>query len=64
MSAFVLDASITAAWLFDDEDEPRADIVALAPIENDAALTTLDTALARATLAEGLVLIDPMDRSR
>ena len=43
MSAFVLDASVSAAWLFDDENDPRADIVALAHIENDAALTTLDT---------------------
>ena len=25
MSVFVLDASVTAAWLFDDEEEPRAD---------------------------------------
>ena len=25
MSALVLDASVTAAWLFDDEHEPRAD---------------------------------------
>ena len=41
MSAFVPAASVTVAWLFDDEDEPRAD-VALTPLENDAALTTLD----------------------
>ena len=25
MSVFVLDASVTAAWLFDDEEEPQAD---------------------------------------
>ena len=37
MSAFVLDASVAAAWLFDDEDEPRAD-AALAHLENDVAL--------------------------
>ena len=33
MSVFVPAASVAAAWLFDDEDEPRA----------DAALATLDT---------------------
>ena len=140
MSAFVLDASVTAAWLFGDEDDPRADAalthlesnVALVPqhwhlevrsallgaerrgrigageIEErlrflqdlpirtdaepdfetafalartsylsfydalylelarrcDVALATLDTALARAAVAEGLVLIEPMDGSR
>ena len=63
MSAFVLGASVPAAWLFDDENDPRADIVALAHIENDATLATLDAALARASVAEGLVLIEPMDRS-
>ena len=41
MSVFVPAASVAAAWLFDNEDEPRAD-VALTPLENDAALTTLD----------------------
>ena len=25
MSGLVVDASIVVAWLFDDEDEPRAD---------------------------------------
>ena len=63
MSAFVLDASVTAAWLFDDEDDPRAG-AALAHIENDAALATLDAALAQAAVAEGLVLIEPMNGSR
>ena len=42
MSAFVPAASAAAAWLFDDEGEPRAD-AALTHIENDAALATLDT---------------------
>ena len=42
MGAFVPAASVTAAWLFDDEDEPRAD-AALTHLENDAALATLDT---------------------
>ena len=37
MSAFVLDASVAAAWIFDDEDEPRAS-AALAHLENDVAL--------------------------
>ena len=35
-------ASAAAAWLFDDEDEPRAD-AALTYFENDVALATLDT---------------------
>ena len=140
MSAFVLDASVAAAWLFDDENEPRADAalthlgndVALVPqlwhlevrsallgaerrgrisvaegeerlrflqelpIRTDTepdlgtalaiarthrlsfydalylelarrcevALATLDAALARASVAEGLVLIEPMNGSR
>ena len=63
MSAFVLDASVTAAWLFGDEDDPRAD-AALTHLENDVALATLDTALVRAAVVEGLVLIEPMDGSR
>ena len=63
MSAFVLNASVTAAWLFGDEDDPRAD-AALTHLENDVALATLDTALARAAVAEGIVLIEPMDGSR
>ena len=42
MSAFVPVATVTAAWLFDDEDEPRAD-AALTHFENDMALATLDT---------------------
>ena len=63
MSAFVLDASVTAAWLFGDEDDPRAD-AALTHLENDVALATLDTALVRAAVSEGLVLIEPMDGSR
>ena len=37
MSVLVLDASVAVAWLFDDEDEPRAD-AALKHIENDVAL--------------------------
>ena len=37
MSAFVLDASVTAVWLLDDETEPRAD-VALAHLEDDGAI--------------------------
>ena len=63
MSAFVLDASVIAAWLFGDEDDPRTD-AALTHLENDVALATLDTALVRAAVAEGLVLIEPMDGSR
>lgn len=42
MSAFVPAAAVAAAWLFDDEDEPRAD-AALTHLKNDAALATLDT---------------------
>ena len=42
MSVFVPAATVTAAWLFDDENEPRAD-AALTHFENDAALATLDT---------------------
>ena len=42
MSAFVPAAFAAAAWLFDDEDEPRAD-VALTHLENDTALATLNT---------------------
>ena len=42
MSVFVPAASVAAAWLFDDEDESRADAV-LTHLENDAALATLDT---------------------
>ena len=42
MSVFVPAASVAAAWIFDDEDEPRAD-AALTLLENDAALATLDT---------------------
>ena len=63
MSAFVLDASVTAAWLFGDEDDPRTD-AALTNLENGMALATLDTALARAAVAEGLALVEPMNRSR
>ena len=63
MSVFVPAASVAAAWLFDDEDEPRAD-AALTPFENDAALATLDAAPARIVVAEGLVLIEPMNESR
>lgn len=37
MSAIVLDASVAAAWLFDDENEPRAD-AALARLEQGVAL--------------------------
>ena len=42
MSAFVPATSAAAAWLFDDENEPRAD-AALTHIGNDVALATLDT---------------------
>lgn len=37
MSPTVLDASVAAAWLFDDEEDPRAD-AALARLERDVAL--------------------------
>lgn len=37
MSALVLDASVAAAWLFDDEDEARAD-AALGRIKSDGAV--------------------------
>ena len=37
MSRFVLDASVAAAWLFDDEGDGRAN-AALARLETDAAL--------------------------
>ena len=37
MSRFVLDASVAAAWLLDDEDEVRAD-AALARLETEVAL--------------------------
>ena len=37
MSRFVLDASVAAAWLFDDEDNPRAG-AALARLEKEFAL--------------------------
>ena len=46
MSAFVPAVSVTAAWLFDDEDEPCADAALthlLTHLKNDAALATLDT---------------------
>ena len=36
MSALVLDASVAAAWLFDDENEPRADAT-LTRIESETA---------------------------
>ena len=43
MSAFVPAASVPAVWLFDDEDEPRADAALMHhEHENDAALATLD----------------------
>ena len=42
MSVFVPAASVAAAWLFDDEDESRADAT-VTLLENDAALATLDT---------------------
>ena len=73
MNAFVHAVSAAAEWLFDDEDESRAD-AALTHIGNDAPLATLDTALAGAAVAgatiagaavaEGLVLIEPVDRPR
>ena len=37
MSGLVVDASVVMAWLFDDEDEPRADDV-LELLEEDGAL--------------------------
>lgn len=37
MSRFVLDASVAAAWLFDDEDNPRAS-AALTRLEEEPAL--------------------------
>lgn len=37
MSGLVVDASVVVAWLFDDEDEPRADR-ALAQLAEDGAL--------------------------
>ena len=37
MSGLVVDASVVMAWLFDDEDEPRADAV-LKLLEEDGAL--------------------------
>lgn len=37
MSAFILDASVTAVWLFDDENEPRAD-AALTRLGDDGAI--------------------------
>ena len=37
MSGLVVDASVVVAWLFDDEDEPRADRV-LERLEEDGAL--------------------------
>ena len=37
MRAFVLDASVAAAWLFDDEDEPRA-VTALTRLEDEVAV--------------------------
>ena len=57
MSAFVPAASAAAAaWLFDHEDDPRAD-TALTHFENDAALVG-------AAVAEELALIEPMNASR
>ena len=37
MSTLVVDASVAAAWLFDDEDEPRAD-AALTRLQSETAL--------------------------
>ena len=37
VSAFVLDASVAAAWLFDDESDPRAD-AALTALEREGAV--------------------------
>ncbi|MDE2667196.1 MAG: type II toxin-antitoxin system VapC family toxin [Acidobacteriota bacterium] len=37
MSGFVLDASVAVAWLFDDESDPRAEIV-LTRLKNEQAL--------------------------
>ena len=37
MSGLVVDASVVIAWLFDDEDEPRADKV-LEQLADEAAL--------------------------
>lgn len=80
MSVLVLDASVAAAWLFDDEDEPRADAalrrieseIALVPqlwhlelaLRCEGALATLDAALAQAAVAEGLALVEPMNPPR
>ena len=52
MSLLVIDASIAAAWLFDDEEDRRA----------DAALATLDAALAWAAAAEGVPPVEPAAR--
>ena len=53
MSAFVPAATVTAVWLFDDEDEPRAD-AALTHFENEAALATLDAGSPESPPAEPL----------
>ena len=45
MSSLVVDASVVVAWLFDDEDEPRADR-ALEGLEGEGAVGA-------ATLASG-----------
>ena len=36
MSALIVDASVVIAWLFDDEDEPRADQVLESLVEKEA----------------------------
>ena len=40
MSGLVVDASVVVTWLFDDEDEPRADRV-LERLEGDGALAAI-----------------------
>ena len=64
MSGLVVDASVVVAWLFDDEDEPRADRV-LKRLEEEGALVpqlwhlemrnSLLTAERRGRLSEGAV---------
>ena len=74
MSGLVVDASVVMAWLFDDEEDPRADRVLELLVEDGAVVphlwhleirnTLLDASKRSAGSADDLLRLEPLSTSR